>query len=160
MTTAIRKISLALCLTAVPFCALAEDAPVLAEYWTNSGSLAPEYAWDTDVIIHQDGKLTLKHCTGYETEGPACKTRRATVPEAALAAIRQAAIDSGLADAPAREREDLMVGGGATGGVVMLEGKQIKLLSQPTDADAERVGKVLQAIAAAIPHRFDHFLVP
>lgn len=133
---------------------------VLAEYQTDSGSLPPEYAWDTNVTILTDGQLTLKHCTGYETEGPFCKTRRATVPEEALAAIRKAATESGLAEQPARDAEEIMVGGGLTGGAVYLDGKKIDLLPQPAAADVERVGKVLAAIAAAIPPRFDRFLDP
>lgn len=140
--------------------AQAEDAPVLAEYWTGSGSLPPEYAWQTTVTLSDDGQLTLKHCKGYETEGPACKTRRAKVALDALAAIRTAAADSGLADNPARETDTPVVGGGLTGGRVFLDGIEIRLLSQPVRADAERVGAVLQAIAAAIPPRFDRFTDP
>ena len=140
--------------------AIAQDAPVLAEYWTDSGSLPPEYAWETTVTILEDGALTLKHCKGYETEGPACKTRRAQVAEEALAAIRTAAVESGLADKPARETEFPMVGGGLTGGLVYVDGQKVKLLSQPAEADADRVGKVLAAIAAAIPPRFDRFVDP
>ena len=41
-----------------------------------------------------------------------------------------------------------------------LDGAKITLLSQPAEADAARVGKVLQAIAAAIPPRFDRFTHP
>lgn len=145
-----------LLLTASP--ALAQD--ILAEYWTNSGSLPPEYAWETTVTILTDGQLTLKHCTGYETEGPACKTRRARVDDAALAAIRSAAVDSGLAAKPARESDVVMVGGSLTGGAVYLDGTKLALLSQPAEADTPRVTKVLEAIAAAIPPRFDRFLDP
>lgn len=140
--------------------AMGQDAPVLAEYRTDSGSLPPEYAWDTSVTILEDGRLTLKHCKGYETEGAACKTRRATVPQAALAAILAAAKDSDLAATPARPTEYPMVGGGLTSGAVYLDGEKITLLSQPAEADAERVGKVLAAIAAAIPPRFNRFTDP
>lgn len=140
--------------------AQAQDAAILAEYWTDSGSLPPEYAWDTTVTIREDGTLTLKHCKGYETEGPACKTRRAKVAEDALAAIWKAATDSGLAKKPARETDTPIVGGGLTGGRVILDGAEIKLISQPIEADAARVGPVLQAIAAAIPARFNRFLNP
>ena len=62
--------------------AIGQDAPVLAEYRTDSGSLPPEYAWETSVTILEDRQLTLKHCKGYETDGPACKTRKATVSAA------------------------------------------------------------------------------
>ena len=140
--------------------AIAQDAPVLAEYWTDSGSLPPEYAWETSVTILEDGRLTLKHCKGYETEGPACKTRRAKVSDDALSAILAAAQDSDLAEHPAQQAEYPMVGGGATSGVVYLDGGKIALPSQPADADAARVGKVLSAIAAAIPPRFDRFTNP
>lgn len=147
-------------LIALTLPAQAQDAAILAEYWTDSGSLPPEFAWDTTVTILTDGQLTLKHCKGYETEGPACKTRRAKVTDDALAAIRTAATGSGLATKPARETDTPMVGGGLTGGRVVLDGTEIKLISQPVEADAVRIAPVLQAIAAAIPARFNRFLNP
>lgn len=137
-----------------------ELAPVLADYWTNSGSLPPEYAWETSILIREDGHLELKHCKGYETEGPACKLRTAKVPEAALQAIRTAAAASGLIERPARETDTPMVGGGLTWGRVNLVGGTVELPSQPAEADVERVGKVLAAIAAAIPSRFGRFTDP
>lgn len=139
--------------------AQADDA-VLAEYWTNSGSLPPEYAWETSITILADGQLTLRHCKGYETEGPACKTRRARVKEEALATIRTAARDSRLAVKPARETDTPMVGGGLTGGAVYLDGARIVLVPQPAEPDVPRVRKVLSAIAAAIPQRFVRFTDP
>ena len=139
----------------------ADELPaVLADYWTNSGSLPPEYAWETSVLIREDGQLELKHCKGYETEGPACKLRKAKVSEAALDAIRDAATESGLIEKPAREAEFPMVGGGLTWGRVNLAGGTVELPSQPAEADVARVGKVLQAIAAAIPPRFNRFTDP
>lgn len=137
-----------------------ELAPVLTDYWTNSGSLPPEYAWETSILIREDGQLELKHCKGYETKGPACKLRTSKVSEAALDTIRAAATESGLIEKPAREAETPMVGGGLTWGRVNLAGGTVDLPSQPADADVERVGKVLQAIAAAIPPRFDRFTDP
>jgi hypothetical protein len=152
-------LALALCgLAHAPACA--EEAPILAQYWTDSGSLPPEYAWETTVTIYDDGMLELTHCTGYETEGPACKHRRAQVAEDARQAIRDAAAESGLKDNPARESEYPMVGGGLTGGLVYVDGVKVKLLSQPADADVTRVGAVLKVIAQAIPTRFDRFLDP
>ena len=137
-----------------------ELAPVLADYWTNSGSLPPEHAWETSVLIREDGQLELKHCKGYEVEGPACKLRTARVSEDALQVIRTAATESGLVEKPARETDTPMVGGGLTWGRVNLVSGTVDLPSQPTDADAARVGKVLSAIAAAIPQRFDRFTDP
>ena len=137
-----------------------ELAPVLADYWTNSGSLPPEYAWETSILIREDGQLELKHCKGYETEGPTCKLRTARVSEDALQAIRTAAAESGLVEKPARETDTPMVGGGLTWGRVNLVSGTVDLPSQPAEADADRVGKVLAAIAAAIPQRFDRFTDP
>ncbi|MFN4193878.1 MAG: hypothetical protein ACK4FR_13175 [Tabrizicola sp.] len=137
-----------------------EPAPVLADYWTNSGSLPPEYAWETSVVIREDGQLELKHCRGYQTEGPACKQRKAKVAETALEAIRTAAVDSGLLEKPARKTDTPVVGGGLTWGRVYLPGGTVELPSQPAEADAQRVGKVLAAVAAAVPPRFDRFTDP
>jgi hypothetical protein len=148
-------------LLAVAYPAQADElAPVLADYWTNNGSLPPEYAWETSILIREDGQLELKHCKGYETEGQACKLREAKVSEAALDAIRAAATESGLIEKPARETETPMVGGGLIWGRVNLVGGTVELPSQPADDDVERVGKVLAAIAAAIPARFDRFTDP
>lgn len=122
--------------------------------------MPPEHAWETSILIREDGQLELKHCKGYETEGPACKLRTSKVSEAALDTIRAAATESGLIGKPARETETPMVGGGLTWGRVNLVGGTVDLPSQPADADVERVGKVLQAIAAAIPPRFDRYTDP
>jgi hypothetical protein len=139
----------------------AEDlAPVLADYWTNSGSLPPKYAWETSILIREDGLVELKHCKGYETEGPACKLREAKISQAALDAIRAAATESGLIEKPARETDTPMVGGGLTWGRVNLAGGTVELPSQPAEADVARVEKVLQAIADAIPPRLDRFTDP
>jgi hypothetical protein len=157
MTRLFRAV-LALSLAALPLAATAEKAPILVEYRTDSGSLPPEYAWETTVTILADGELTLRHCTGYATEGPACTQRRARVREAALEAIRLAAAESGLAEAPAQESAEVIVGSGSTGGRVFLNGTEIALLSQPAAPDVARVGAVVTAIEAAIPARFDRFL--
>jgi len=132
---------------------LAEDAPQLAEFHTNSGSLPPEYAWEVNVSILADGKLTLRRCTGYETEGPARKTENAKVAEDALQTIRSAVMDSGLFRFPAREAggEDIPVGGGVMDGAVYLDGQKVTLPAFPAKADAPRVRVVLAAIHAAIP---------
>ncbi len=153
-----KTLCLALTLALSPLAVQAQDAEVLAEYWTDSGSLPPEYAWDTNVTIFADGKLTLKHCTGYETEGPACKTRTAWVTEDQLAAIRTAAQESGLAEKPAEEVGDDMIpiGGSSTGGSVRLDGQKIDLIAFPVESDAARIGPVLQAIHDTIPERLRH----
>ena len=149
---------LALTLALSPLAVQAQDAEILAQYWTDSGSLPPEYAWDTNVTIFADGKLTLKHCTGYETEGPACKTRTAKLTDEQLATIRTAAQESGLAEKPAKEVGDDMIpiGGGVSGGYVLLDGQKIDLIAFPVEADAARVRPVLQAIHDAIPERLRH----
>ncbi|PTE15398.1 hypothetical protein [Pseudogemmobacter blasticus] len=149
----LRRLALTLTLLSVPLAGQAEDAPVLATYWANSGSLPPEYAWDVSVTILADGHLTLKHCKGYETEGPACKTRKATVGADALAGIRAAVTEQGLDRKPARKEEDIPVGGGASGGAVYLDGQKINLPAFPAKADIPRVNAVLTAITAAIPQR-------
>ncbi|WP_136645584.1 hypothetical protein [Tabrizicola sp. YIM 78059] len=138
--------------------ALAQDAPVLAELWANNGSLPPEFAWETGVTIHDNGQLTLRHCRGYETDGPACKTRKAKVGADALEAIRAAAKTSGLHDKPARPPEVVMVGGAMTGGLVWLDGQRIDLPAEVHEDDLDRVSGVMRAIRAAIPDRFDRFL--
>lgn len=147
-----RRLAVLLLFFALPQTVRAEDAP-LAEYWANSGSLPPEYAWDVTITISAAGNLVLKHCTGYETEGPACKTRKATVSAADLAAIIAAAKAAELAEKPARQTEDIPVGGGSDGGAVWLDGQKLTLHAFPVPEDGERTRLVLNAITAAIPQR-------
>lgn len=142
----------------VPIAALAEDGTVLAEYYTSSGSLPPEYAWETTVVIRDNGQLMLRHCRGYETGGPACKDRKAMIAASDLEAIRAAARASGLAESPARPSEYPTVGGSMTGGAVYLDGVKVQLIADPQEADAARVSAVLVAVQAAIPARFNRFL--
>ena len=154
-----RPIALLLIL-ACPLPALAQDSAVFARFWTSSGSLPPEYAWDAEVTFLTDGTLTLKHCTGYETEGPACQVRTAKVDATALEAIRTAIVAADLVATPAREDQNPPVGGGATGGSVVMGGAEIGLPPWPIPADKKRVAKVLAAIHAAIPAQFDQFIDP
>lgn len=153
----LKQLALAAALVAAALPTLAEEAPILAEYWTDSGSLPPEYAWETKVSIHADGQLDLKYCKGYETEGPGCKTRKAQVRPEQIEAIHAAIAASELGTRPAKDSEEVMVGGGLTGGQVFVDGVAIKLPSQPANADANRVGDVLRAIRAAVPARFERF---
>lgn len=155
-----RTLLLALTLAISPIAASAEDSPIVATYGSNNGSLPPEYAWDNQVVIREDGKMEVRHCEGYETEGPGCRTRRGKVTPEAMAAIRAAALASGLAEKPASESEYPMVGGDGVWGSVFLDGQEIELMSDPAEADASRVGEVLSAIAAAIPSKFDRFMHP
>ena len=147
----LRPLALAAALAASP--ALAQDAPVFVDYWAGSGGLPPEYTWQVDVTIRADGALLLKHCKGYETDGPACKTRKAKVAPEALEAIRAAVVAQGLDKTPAREAEYPMVGGDVVGAKVYLESGPVALLSDPADADVPRVRAALAAIEAAIPKR-------
>jgi hypothetical protein len=136
----------------------AQDVDVLATYHADNCCLPPEYAWEANVTILEDGRLTLERCTGYATEGSGCKSRRAKVPEAALEAIRTAATESGLSETPAAQNPDPAIGGGGRSGSVVLEGVTIPLPRDPAPADANRVALVLGAISAAIPDRLDRFL--
>ena len=147
-----RLAGFALCLL-LPAAALADEAPVLAVYWERSGSLPPQYAWSTTVTIRTDGQLLLKHCKGYETEGPACTTEKARIKPARLETITAAARASGLAENPATEANDFPIGGSTVAGRVTLDGTVIDLPTFPVKADQDRVANVLTAIAKTLPHR-------
>jgi hypothetical protein len=140
-----------LLLSLLPLAALAEEDPILAKYWTNSGSLPPQYAWHISVTIYADGMVEQTYCQGYETTGDACKLATGQVDPAALQAITEAAGASGLLTAPAKVAENVMVGGGQTWGVVYLGSDAVDLPSQVAKADEARVATVLRAIAAAVP---------
>jgi hypothetical protein len=149
----LRAPALAALLTLVPTLAAADQT--LATYYASSGSLPPEYAWSVDVTITDTGKVTLKHCKGYETEGPACTTRTGKANAAQIEAIRIAVAESGLLETPAQEAppEEIPIGGGSSGGSVTIDGQTVTLMAFPRSEDANRVGKVRAVIYAAIPPR-------
>lgn len=134
----------------MPVTAMAES-DILATLTANSGSLPPPYAWNVEVTVRTDGRVTVTRCTGYETEGPACKTGEGAAVAGSVEAIRQAAEASGLADRPATAIDPPMVGGAWTGGTVRLGESSIALIAQPIPADEDRVSTVLAVIGAAIP---------
>ncbi len=138
--------------------AVAEEPKVFATYHADNCCLPPEYALNTSVTIFENGRVTLKQCTGYATEGPDCKTHRSKVSLAALTAIPTAAKASGLARKPAALNPNPAVGGGGRSGVAMLDGVAITLPRDPAVDDADRVARVMQAIRAALPAKFDRFL--
>lgn len=146
---------LALIAVALAFAAplSAQTANIMAEYWADSGSLPPEYAWQTNVTITAEGKLTLRYCIGYETEGDACKTRTAEVSKSNLAAILAAVAAGDLVAKPPRQSEDIPIGGDASGGKVFVDGQAVTLSAFPIADDAARVATVLDTIRAAIPAR-------
>ncbi|MGL4236534.1 hypothetical protein [Tabrizicola sp.] len=151
MITALRRIAIAVTLAVTPLAANAESPPELARYSSNPGSLPPEYRWDTFVTIYLDGQVLIKHCRGYEIEGPACKlTNTKTTPEA-VEAILAAAKASDLAARPARELDTPPPGSSSIGGDVLIDGQMILLPPFVIDADVERVALVLRAIEAAVP---------
>jgi hypothetical protein len=154
----LRRLALTVLMLAMPSVAGAQEGGVLAEYWASSGSLPPEYAWSVSVTIHADGRVILKRCKGYEKEGPACKTRKGRAEAAGLDAIRAAVAASGLVETPARQAEDIPVGGGSSGGAVYVEGAKVDLPAFPAEPDAPRVGAVLSAITAAIPDKLGRHL--
>lgn len=134
----------------MPVTAMAES-DILATLTANSGSLPPPYAWNVEVTVRTDGRVTVTRCTGYETEGAACKTGEGAAVAGSVEAIRQAAEASDLADRPATAIDPPMVGGAWTSGTVRLGESSIALIAQPIPADEDRVSTVLAVIGAAIP---------
>jgi hypothetical protein len=137
--------------------ALADDG-LLATLDARSGTVAPPYAWSVAITIAADGLVTVKRCTGYETEGPACKTGTAQTTPEALAAIRTAAKASSLATHPAKPLDPPMVGGGSISGTVILDGTPIEMIAQPVPEDTERVTTLIDVVGAAVPHDLDPIL--
>lgn len=131
----------------------AQAQALVAEYWANSGSLPPEYAWDLNVTFRDDGSVAVRRCTGYATEGPGCKLGKGKVSIEVLNTIRDAADAAGLAKKPPRRAPDdeVPIGGGAAGGAVWWQGEKIELPAFPAEADQQRVSAVVTAIRSAVP---------
>jgi hypothetical protein len=154
----LRRLFLATMMLVSPSVAPAGEGEVLAEYWASSGSLPPEYVWSVRVSIRVDGRVILMQCKGYETDGPACKKLKGKTAVDRLDAIRAAVAASGLVETPAREADEIPVGGGSSGGSVNVDGAKVDLPAFPAESDAPRVGAVLAAITAAIPERLTRHL--
>lgn len=135
----------------------AQAQALVAEYWANSGSLPPEFAWDVSVTFRDDGSVTLRHCKGYATEGPGCTLRSGKVSVDVLNTIRDAADAAGLAKNPPQRAPDdqIPIGGGAAGGAVWWQGERIVLPDYPALTDAGRVAAVLAVIRDAVPDRLE-----
>jgi hypothetical protein len=145
-----RIFPLAVLLLTLSTSARAEDL-VIAQLWANSGSLPPPYAWNVEVTVTAEGWVTVTRCTGYKTEGPACRNGEGAAIPGVVDAILRAAEASDLANRPATALDPPMVGGGWTSGTVMLGDRTIDLIAQPIAADEPRVATVLEVIGAAIP---------
>jgi hypothetical protein len=145
-----RRQSLLTALLLLPTTAAAETE-ILATLTANSGSLPPAYAWNVEVTVTETGWVTVTRCTGYETEGPACKTGEGTAVSGSVEAILQAAEASDLDTHPATAIDPPMVGGSWMSGTVMLGDGPVDLIAQPIAADEDRVATVLEVIGAAIP---------
>lgn len=135
----------------------AQAQGLVAEWWASSASVEPEYAWSLDVSFYEDGAVAVRRCTGYETEGPACKQGKGKVSVEVLNTIRDAADAAGVAKkAPkAAPDDEIPIGGGSAGGAVWWQGERIVLPDFPVRADVERVNMVLTAIRAAVPEKLD-----
>lgn len=155
-----KPLILAAALALAPLAAQAQESPVFVTYGYSTGSLPPEYTYSNDVTILEDGKITVTHCKGYDTEGPGCRTRKGKVTEEAMQAIRDAAIASDLAAKPAKEPEYPTVGSDGSWGSVFVDGQEYVLLWETHADDANRTGEVKRAIDAAIPKRFRGFMYP
>lgn len=147
----LRRLVTAFLMLVSPTAGHAEQAAVLAQYWSRSGTVAPAYAWSVTLVIRVDGQASLTHCKRYDTEGPNCTTRSGMVAPDRLQAIRAAVAASGLIQTPAREATDVPVGGGTSGATVHMDGATVVLPPFPAEGDVARVAAVLQAITAAVP---------
>lgn len=137
--------------------AQAEDA-LLATLEVRSGTVAPAHAWSVSISMTTDGLVTVRRCSGYETDGPACMTVTSSAAPEKLKAISSAARISGLATRPAKPLDPPMVGGGSISGTVILDGKTIEMIAQPDPEDAERVNTLIDIVRGAIPRELDPML--
>ena len=133
--------------------ALAEDGEAFARWGENSGSLPPEYAWDYSVSFFPDRRGEVEYCKGYANEAPGCAVSRFRLSKKAFAALQEALapLEADLAAKPAVSVADFPVGGGSVGGMLRMNGREVKLLQFPNEADAPRVGAVLGLLRENTP---------
>ncbi len=146
-----KLLTLALALLAGP--ALAQDGAAFALWGENSGSLPPEYAWDYSVSFFADRRGEVEYCKGYADASPGCAVTRFRLSKKAFAAMQAALepLEADLAAKPAEAAIDFPVGGGSTGGVLRMNGREVKLLQFPAEADAPRVAAILDLLRANTP---------
>ena len=151
-------LSLILALGVAPHAAMAEESQVFVEYHAGSGSVSPEFEWNTMVTIYQDGKLEVQFCDGYDARTPTCRTRRGKATAGSIEAIRVEVLAADLLANPAADSEGVMVGGSNPGGTVVIEGTEVAILSEPVEADRARINAVKSKIEAALPERLRRYL--
>jgi hypothetical protein len=129
----------------------AAEEPPFATYGANNGTVPPQYRWDIEMTIGQDGGAQIRYCRGYKVTSGSCAEDEFRLSEAELEDIRQALETSGLATTPAKELAEPPVGGSMSYGSVSFEGKVVRLPPHPEAADEARVESVISRIATAIP---------
>ena len=146
-----KRLVLLLALLAGP--ALAQDGDAFAAWGENSGSLPPEYAWDYSVSFFPDRHGEVEYCKGYADEAPGCAISRFRLSKKAFAAFQAALepIEADLAAKPAEPALDFPVGGGSFGGILRMNGRVVKLLQFPTEADAPRIAAALTVLRDNTP---------
>lgn len=133
--------------------ASAQDSDAFAMWSESSGSLPPEYAWDYTVSYFPDRRGQVEYCKGYSDAAPGCAIARFRLPKQAFADLQAALepLEADLAAAPAMPAVDFPVGGGSVGGLLRMNGREVRLLSFPAESDAPRVAAVLTVLRAATP---------
>ncbi len=129
--------------------AAAQGPEYVATYSTSNGTVPPPFHWRLDAAISADGMVTVRHCTGYDDTG--CGIATAPAPEGAVAAIMAAVRQAGLVERPAAQDSHPPVGGSATSGSVLVDGRLVLLPAFPAPEDRQRVGAVLNLLGAVIP---------
>lgn len=145
------RLALVLALLAGP--ALSQDGAAFALWGENSGSLPPEYAWDYTVSFYPDRRGEVEYCKGYADSVPGCAVSRFRLSKTAFAELEAALepLEADLAANPAKPAVDFPVGGGSVGGLLRMNGREVKLLQFPAEADAARVGAVLDLLRDTTP---------
>ena len=95
----------------------------------------------------------MEYCKGYADSAPGCAVSRFRLSKTAFAELEAALepLEADLAANPAKPAVDFPVGGGSVGGLLRMNGREVKLLQFPAEADAARVGAVLDLLRDTTP---------
>jgi hypothetical protein len=131
----------------------AQGQGLLAILHEQSGTVAPVYAWSSEVRFHLGGRVTVIYCRGYAQTAPGCATVKSVVLPHAYEALERALapLAADLFAHPAAEDPAPPIGGGAAWAVLVQDGATLALPAHPMAQDGARIGAVLALLRQAVP---------
>ena len=131
----------------------AQGQGVLAILHEQSGTVAPVYAWSSEVRFHLGGRVTVIYCRGYARTSPGCATVKSVVLPHSFEALEHhlAPLAADIFARPPADDPAPPIGGGAAWAVLVRDGATLALPAHPRTEDRARTNAVLALLRQAVP---------